>query len=144
MNDEFDWAVIGRTHVRVLVYPRGHQSDVRELMPYPIWSIEACKTQTWLESLTAYAYEQGECNIEAFHATVVVLRPISEVIVIIHNDNAPDWCGWLMRFTQYVLQGVTTWSPTLNRHTLSNVGRVIRYSHNSELAQRLVGVLGTN
>ena len=39
-----------------------------------------------------------------------------------------------------VLQGVTTWSAAQRRHTLPIAGRAIRYSHDSELAQRLMGI----
>ena len=110
VSQDLDWGEIGNTHLRVLVYPRGHPTEVKELMSYPIWSMEATRTPTWLESLAAYAYEMGEGNIEAFCATVIVLRPIAEVVVVIHGEEAPFWCGRLMGYTQYVLQGVTTWS----------------------------------
>ena len=109
VNLDLDWGVIGETHLRVLVYNRGHPMEVKELMPYPVWSMEATRSPTWLESLTAYAYEIGEGNIEAFCATVIVLRPISEVLVVIHGEDSPLWCGRLMGFTQHVLQGVTAW-----------------------------------
>ena len=85
VNLDLDWGVIGETHLRVLVYNRGHPMEVKELTPYPVWSMEATRSPTWLESLTAYAYEIGEGNIEAFCATVIVLRPISEVLVVIHG-----------------------------------------------------------
>ena len=114
--------------------------EVKELMPYPVWSMDATRSPTWLESLTAYAYEVGEGNIEAFCATVIILRPIAEVIVVIHGEDSPLWCGRLMGFTQYVLQGVTVWSTEQRRHSLISSGRAVRYSHNSELAQRLMGI----
>ena len=140
VNSDLDWGVIGETHLRVLVYNRGHPMEVKELMPYPVWSMEATRSPTWLESLTAYAYERGEGNIEAFCATVIVLRPIAEVLVVIHGEDSLLWCGRLMGFTQYVLQGVTAWSAEQRRHALISAGRAVRYSHNSELAQRLMGI----
>ena len=140
VNLDLDWGEIGETHLRVLVYPRGHPTEVKELMPYPVWSMEATRSPTWLESLTAYAYERGEGNLEAFCATVIVLRPVAEVLVIIHGEDSPLWCGRLTGYTQYVLQGVTTWSVEQRRHSLISTGRSIRYSHNSELAQRLMGI----
>ena len=52
--------------------------EVKELVSYPVWSMEATRSPTWLESLTAYAYKVGEENIEAFCATVIILRPIAK------------------------------------------------------------------
>ena len=49
-----------------------------------------------------------------------------------------------MGFTQYVLQGVTVWSAEQSRHALISAGRAVRYSHNSELAQRLMGISALN
>ena len=65
VNLDLDWGVIGETHLRVLVYNRGRPMEVKELMPYPVWSMEATRSPTWLESFI-YAYEIGEGNIEAF------------------------------------------------------------------------------
>ena len=144
VNLDLDWGVIGETHLRVLVYNRGHPMEVKELMPYPVWSMEATRSPTWLESLTAYAYEIGEGNIEAFCATVIVLRPISEVLVVIHGEDSPLWCARIMGFTQHVLQGVTAWSAEQRRRALISTGRAVRYSHNSELAQRLMGISALN
>ena len=140
VNQDLDWGVIGETHLRLLVYNRGHPMEVKELMPYPVWLMEATRSPTWLESLTAYAYEVGEGNIEAFCATVIVLRTIAEVVVVIHGEDSPLWCGRLMGFTQHVLQGDTVWSIEQQRHMLIGTGRAVRYSHNSELAQRLMGI----
>ena len=64
-------------------------------MPYPVWSMEATRSPTWLKSLTAYAYERGEGNLEAFCATVIVLKPIAEVLVVIHDEESLFWCGRL-------------------------------------------------
>ena len=81
VNQDLDWRVIGETHLRLLVYNRGHPMEVKELMPYPVWSMEATRSPTWLESLTAYAYEVGEGNTVGrrftYQALRVVLEPIS-------------------------------------------------------------------
>ena len=114
--------------------------EVKKLMPYPVWSMEATRSPTWLESLTAYAYKVGKGNIEAFCATVIVLRTIAKVVVVIHGEDSPLWCGRLMGFTQHVLQGDTVWSIKQQRHSLIGTGRAVPYSHNSELAQRLMGI----
>ena len=45
-----------------------------------------------------------------------------------------------MGFIQHVLQGDTVWSIEQQRHSLISTGRAVRYSHNSELAQRLMGI----
>ena len=143
-NSDLDWGVTGETHLRVLVYNRGRPMEVKELMPYPVWSMEATQSPTWLESLTAYAYEIGEGNIKAFCATVIVFRPIAEVLVVIHGEDAPLWCGRLMGFTLHVLQGVTARSAEQRRHALLSTGRAVRYSRNSQLAQRLMGISAHN
>ena len=66
MNQDMDWGEIGKPHLRVLVYPRGHPIEVKELMPYPIWSMEATRSPTWLESLAAYAYEMEKEILKLF------------------------------------------------------------------------------
>ena len=89
-------------------------------MPYPIWSMEATRTPTCLESLAAYAYEMGEGNIEAFCTTVIVLRPIAEVVVVIHGEEAPLWCGRLMGYTQAQISQaslIPVWQPELDQLT---------------------------
>ena len=83
VNQDLDWGVVGETHLRLLVYNRDHPMEAKKLMSYPLGSMEAIRSPTWLESLTAYAYEVEKGNIEAFCATVIVLRTIAEVVVVI-------------------------------------------------------------
>ena len=73
--------------------------EVKELMPYPVWLMEATRSPAWLKSLTAYAYKIGKGNIKAFCATVIVLGPVAKVLVVVHGEDAPLWCGRLMGFT---------------------------------------------
>ena len=64
VNSNLDWEVIGKTHLRVLVCHREHPMEFKELMPYPVWSMEATRSPTWFKSLTAYACKMGKGNIE--------------------------------------------------------------------------------
>ena len=60
------------------------------------------------------------------------------------RTRAPLWCGRLMGFTLHILQGVTAWSAEQRRYALTSTGSAVRYSHNSELAQRLMRISAHN
>ena len=117
-NEELDWAEIGRTHMKVLVNPRGLETDVKELRPFPVWGSDATTTHTWLEGFVA--------------RRSLPPRPI-------HDGLTPNWCRKVTQFTQYVVRQTTIWSTAQNRHRLVSSGRVIRLSHISKLAQGSAG-----